>query len=205
MTVQELSQKIQVSISSIETNFPDVAVTQAKKGILLKRIGRGQNKDYTIELIQPQILPKEYFTQHKTKKVIYDNNNLPNEQWVDCYLTNEYEVSNMGRIRDKKSHRIYQGFTDTKKGYQQISIKDKTYFAHRVILQSWLPKENLSEWTVEHKNGIRSDNRLENLEWKTIEDNVQQMIFMRGEMNKELTRIIQKFGYDKTLQILQKL
>lgn len=62
--------------------------------------------------------------------------------------------------------------------------------------------ENFEELTVDHINGIRSDNKLENLRWETNENNVRLMLLQRADLNKELTRIIQKYGYDKTLKIL---
>ena len=62
--------------------------------------------------------------------------------------------------------------------------------------------ENFEELTVDHINGIRSDNKLENLRWETNENNVRLMLLQRADLNKELTRIIQKYGYDETLKIL---
>jgi hypothetical protein len=44
--------------------------------------------------------------------------------------------------------------------------------------------------TVDHINGKRDDNRLENLRWVKKEDNTQFMLLERAELNKELTRII---------------
>jgi hypothetical protein len=52
---------------------------------------------------------------------------------------------------------------------------------------------------------MRDDNRLENLRWVEAEDNVVLMMLHRADLNKELTRIIQKIGYDETLKLLQSL
>ena len=38
-----------------------------------------------------------------------------------------------------------------------------------------------------------------------MEDNILAMIQHRKELNIELTRLIQKYGYDKTLKILQSI
>ena len=70
---------------------------------------------------------------------------------------------------------------------------------------SFCPIDDPDNWTVNHINGIRSDNRPENLEWVSNENNIMEMLLHRSEMNKELTRIINKIGYNETLKLLQSL
>ena len=53
------------------------------------------------------------------------------------------------------------------------------------------PIENNKSYTVDHINGIRDDNRLENLRGVSSDENIQYMLFKRADLNKELTRIIQ--------------
>jgi hypothetical protein len=59
--------------------------------------------------------------------------------------------------------------------------------------------------TVDHINGIRDDNRLINLRTIPKEENMKFMLMERGDLNKELTRIIQIHGYEKTLEILKNI
>ena len=59
--------------------------------------------------------------------------------------------------------------------------------------------------TVDHINGIKTDNKLENLRWVTIEDNISYMIKNRGELNKELTRLLEKYTYEEVLTLLKGL
>jgi hypothetical protein len=68
---------------------------------------------------------------------------------------------------------LKQGMTTS--GYPQVILrKDKKSFnspIHRIMAITFLPNiENKK--TVNHKNGIRTDNRVENLEWSTYSENI---------------------------------
>lgn len=102
-----------------------------------------------------------------------------------------YEVSSEGRVRSvsftkhganvngafsfKTKARELRQFTNNQ-GYMQLRLMvDGVKFTrkvHRMVAETFL--ENLGELpVVNHINSIRSDNRVENLEWCTIQDNVK--------------------------------
>ena len=129
---------------------------------------------------------------------------LENEQWVECYLDSKYLVSNQGRVWNTKTKRFLKG-TTANKGYAIVKINNVGKYVHRLVYQSFNNVDNFEEMTVDHINGKRDDNRLENLQLLSQSDNVKLMMMTRGEMHQELTRLIQKYGYEEVLKKLQEM
>ena len=90
------------------------------------------------------------------------------EIWKEIPTASKYEASTEGRIRLKKRNRILRQFETTayNKGYVCCRIHFDSglitnRLVHRLIALTFLsdPKDE-----VNHKNGIKNDNRLDNLE-----------------------------------------
>jgi hypothetical protein len=78
------------------------------------------------------------------------------------------------------------------KGYARVNLCKKVYFAHRLVALAFIPNPlNLPQ--INHKNGIKTDNRPDNLEWASNIDNrihaVALGLIARGESvgNAKLT------------------
>ena len=198
---EELIEYLGISKSSLKTNFPKLCQKQLEKGRLIRKRGKGDSAIYEIETVNPQIVDKSEFSSRPTIKA----EDLEGELWKVIPRDPLFEVSNFGRIRNKQTKNLHQGTDKGKNGYIIVSILNKSYRVHRLVMEAFEPVENSDTLSVDHINGIRSDNRLENLRWMNLDENINAMISNRKDLNIELTRIIQKFGYEKTLELLKTL
>ena len=74
-------------------------------------------------------------------------------------------------IRNIKTKRTLSIFTQ-KDGYQTVNLDGQKRLLQRVIALQFIPNPDPKKYTeVNHKNHIRNDNRLENLEWVSISAN----------------------------------
>ena len=120
---------------------------------------------------------------------------MENEIWKDVAIEpwgGFYQVSNIGRVRSKQrrgvkkyKNGLEQEFLVKSKilknrflfGYDRVNFYhqdygNKHYFVHRIIYMTFVGNPINSDMQINHKNGIKSDNRLENLEWVTPSENI---------------------------------
>ena len=107
-----------------------------------------------------------------------------------------YQVSNLGRVKSLRfgKERILKPTPD-KDGYYQVDLwkggEGKTNKIHRLVMLAFFGESDLE---VNHINGIKTDNRLENLEYCTPSENIQHaldiglMAIGENHPNSKLTR-----------------
>lgn len=101
----------------------------------------------------------------------------------------EYEVSNLGNV--KKLTKLLK-LSKHRQGYLTVSLKGKSYLVHRIVAKTFIGfVDNSLE--VNHKNGIKSDNRFKNLEWVTPKENIKHAYDL-GLRTKPNIRTIKKMS-----------
>lgn len=92
-----------------------------------------------------------------------------------------YEVSSLGRVKSIKSDTKYRKSQSqirkiyiSKYGYANVTLyvnnKSFTKRINRIVAEAFIPNP-LNKPCVNHINGIKTDNRIENLEWVTYSEN----------------------------------
>ncbi|NBM85913.1 hypothetical protein GWI73_06590 [Proteus sp. G2661] len=119
--------------------------------------------------------------------------NLSLEKWLPVAIpdfSQSYEVSNFGRVRSVdrctsgvvKVRKIKGKLLKTrmrKDGYLTVNFHfkgvAKQFAVHRLIALTFIKNPNEAPY-VNHKNGVKTDNNANNLEWVTPLENIQHAI-----------------------------
>ena len=89
-------------------------------------------------------------------------------KWNEAH---EIWVSTEGRLRDRYKEPIDTMINDN--GYPVFFDEKRQVFknVHRVVLETWRPRADMRELTVEHKDQNKRNYALRNLMWLTQEEN----------------------------------
>ena len=103
---------------------------------------------------------------------------MDDEQWREWPQDPRIMVSNMGNVISYKRGAGYPlKVSHDNSGYQRVGAGYHGWatLVHRMVAQTWLDNPNHYE-EVNHINGDKDDNRVENLEWVTHSQNIRHSI-----------------------------
>lgn len=118
------------------------------------------------------------------------------ELGVSCKQIKGYEnyyVTNNGIVINFQTREIKKQFLD-RKGYSVVTLykdnKPKNIRVHRLVALAFIDNPN-NKPEVNHKNGVKTDNRVENLEWTTTRENSTHRTIVLGKGNIKPVRCVE--------------
>lgn len=130
---------------------------------------------------------------------------LMETEWRPIPGYSTYEISNDNSgIRSVRFKKPYLGIKYD--GYLRFKVKSDIdgkfhkIFIHRLVAMAFLaePDPSLNKIVVNHKNGNKEDNRVENLEWTTFKENTQHAY--KNNLNTTRIRVLQ---YNKERKLVK--
>ena len=98
------------------------------------------------------------------------------EEWTPIMGHPTYSVSQFGRVSNNKKEKVLKMCVNSS-GYKKVVLNGKNKYVHRLVAEALIPNpDNLPE--VNHKDGNKWNNRVENLEWVDKSENAKHAFEM---------------------------
>lgn len=112
------------------------------------------------------------------------------EEWRSiASLAGKYEVSNLGRVRNTNTKHIRKPFVN-QGGYHIINFWilepkkcQRAFLVSRLVALAFLGTPDFMNYEVNHRDGDKSNNKVDNLEWVDRRHNMLHRIYVLHEIN----------------------
>ncbi len=115
--------------------------------------------------------------------------NLEGEKWRIIDSLGKYYISNRGRVKSYQSReaKLLKPYPN-QRGYLRVDIKSgsrRTYLVHQLVALAFIPNDNpIEKDTVDHIDGDKTNNNVENLRWLSRADNIKAYQDQRKEQGQ---------------------
>lgn len=93
--------------------------------------------------------------------------------WKEIKVNKNYSINELGEVRNNKTNKILTPFINKRNGYKCIDLwennKSTKYTIHRLVAEAFIPNPE-NKQTVDHKDGNRLNNSLNNLRWASYSE-----------------------------------
>ena len=98
---------------------------------------------------------------------------ISNEEWRNISEFPNYQVSNIGRVRESITGQVKNLFTNVR-GYIYVAFRKNNrqcnLYVHRLVATAFL-ENPMNKPCIDHANRLKSDNTINNLRWCTRSEN----------------------------------
>lgn len=128
------------------------------------------------------------------------------EIWKPWPTNPKYTISSYGKVKGQNGRLMK---TSIRKGYETVSLridKNQTRMCsvHRLVAETFLPDFD-NDLTVDHINGIKTDNNVNNLCMVSRGQNTRISLDNNNEIYELVRQAINILGYDETKKRLKKI
>lgn len=127
---------------------------------------------------------------------------VPRNGWVASERYPGMLFHKDGYIKGKTGRIV--GYKD-KQGYIEVTVNGKYLLAHRMLMEVFCPIDNMEKLFVDHIDGCRENNNINNLRWVTPAENIAYKEENWKNIQKNFNKLLQKYGYEKLNQIFEDL